>query len=284
MTTDKSNLSKDLSKKSMSINKSILSKDLYQKIHNLISTSQLHQESQQLFLNKISNDYNISYQTLVSISSHIYLQYTKKQIIQYKDGKIILELYNANKKSIYEIANIINLSPYLTTRLILQLKYKYNKKMISKIMKDTSLIDDIILKKHIDQCILLDEYYSPLYDQLKKSIGLEYEYILCNKLNNYQISYIDEDELKSKGYAKTPDIVLSLPISINNHIVNWIDSKATYGDEQTHNQSLNKQFRGYINRYGPGLVIYWFGYTKIIENFDQNILIINHFPKNITKL
>ena len=38
----------------------------------------------------------------------------------------------------------------------------------------------------------------------------------------------------------------------------WIDSKAMYGDPVTHRSNID-QARSYVNRYGPGVVLYWFG-------------------------
>jgi len=43
-------------------------------------------------------------------------------------------------------------------------------------------------------------------------------------------------------------------------MVHWIDSKATFGDDRTHNQQMEGQYATYLNRYGPGCVIYWFGF------------------------
>lgn len=42
-------------------------------------------------------------------------------------------------------------------------------------------------------------------------------------------------------------------------LVSWIDSKATFGDDATHSRQMEEQYSTYLHRYGPGLVIYWFG-------------------------
>ena len=53
-----------------------------------------------------------------------------------------------------------------------------------------------------------------------------------------------------------------VPIAVGGRIVHWIDSKATFGDEKSHNNQYMDQYQQYINRYGPGLVIYWFGFVR----------------------
>ena len=67
--------------------------------------------------------------------------------------------------------------------------------------------------------------------------------------NVYSICcYTDERDLSSRGYDKTPDIKLEVPIAVNGHIVNWIESKASFGDELNHNKYLDEQFWSYTNR------------------------------------
>ena len=62
-------------------------------------------------------------------------------------------------------------------------------------------------------------------------------------------------------------------------IINWIESKAQFGNDETHEINLN-QLRGYWNRYGTGLVIYWFGFISDlrISSVKEGILIKEAFP------
>lgn len=77
---------------------------------------------------------------------------------------------------------------------------------------------------------------------------------------------------------------VQVPICVQNpsddswHLVHWIDSKACFGDDRTHSQQLDGQYRTYTNRYGPGLVIYWFGFVDGLEN-DADVMILERFPR-----
>lgn len=46
-------------------------------------------------------------------------------------------------------------------------------------------------------------------------------------------------------------------------IICWIDSKALYGDIETHNNSVLPQVETYVHRFGPGMVLYWFGHAPL---------------------
>lgn len=101
------------------------------------------------------------------------------------------------------------------------------------------------------------------------------------------IPFIDENVLRNKGYDKTPDFKLVLPIAIDGFVINWIESKALFGDDATHAGYLKDQLLCYWNRFGPGLVIYWFGYLDVIEKSAENnamIILRDCFPdeKSVT--
>lgn len=88
------------------------------------------------------------------------------------------------------------------------------------------------------------------------------------------------------GYPKTPDAILINPILVNSRPVNWIESKALFGDPKSHQEYALKQFRPYCNRYGPGLVIYWFNFVDELqeEANEDGYMIMNDFPTDIVKL
>lgn len=38
------------------------------------------------------------------------------------------------------------------------------------------------------------------------------------------------------------------------------------------------QFLKYVNRFGPGAVIYWFGFVEDLADTDADILLLQRFP------
>jgi CDAN1-interacting nuclease 1 len=97
-----------------------------------------------------------------------------------------------------------------------------------------------------------------------------------------------EKQLQERGTSRTPDILLTCPLAIklpnNNNdnnsndndgsfdnadnsnnckVICWIDSKALFGDENTHQTSVLPQAQSYVHRFGPGLVLYWFGHAPL---------------------
>lgn len=114
--------------------------------------------------------------------------------------------------------------------------------------------------------------------------GLEYELLLIRRLRAARVPCWTEAQLRGLGYHKTPDVRLQVPIAVRPprpgaqwRVVTWIDSKATFGDDRMHAQQLDQQYRTYVNRYGPGLVIYWFGFIDDLDD-DPDVLLLTDFP------
>ena len=81
--------------------------------------------------------------------------------------------------------------------------------------------------------------------------------------------------MKGCGYDKP----LDGHIMVNRFLVNWIESKALFGDDENHTAYLNDQLWSYWNRFGPGLVIYWCGYLRHLEwSTEHGILVRDAFP------
>ena len=60
-------------------------------------------------------------------------------------------------------------------------------------------------------------------EKIRRFSGLEYEFILQEKLRNLEIPFLNEDDMRERGYPKTPDIKLQVPIYVDGRVINWID-------------------------------------------------------------
>jgi len=150
--------------------------------------------------------------------------------------------------------------------------------IVKTIFKKPNIIGNPLLRSNILQSIYNDDNCSPLINHIRSSTGSEYEYLLQEKLFKLNIPYLSESELRKNGYPKTPDIKLEVPIAYKGYIINWIESKASFCDDNNFRNTID-QIIGYKNRYGPGLAIFWFGYIQDLNDMqDQGVIISDCFP------
>jgi len=230
----------------------------------------------------------VTHDTLLSIYSQKIQEFTRKTLHFHKKPHVMTRYFQMYQEgsSIVDIATQADLSPCLMARLILESyflssdieKHKI-KSQISHIMKDPSLLEDERLRKELELCIERDDNYSPLIDKLKRVTGEKYETLLCEKLRSVDVPFMDEEEMRASGYPKTPDAKLLIPFAVNGFVVNWVDSKASFCDDFSM-QTARDQFLSYVNRYGPGLVIYWFGFIEELNGMHQDgVLLMESFPE-----
>ncbi|XP_026286822.1 CDAN1-interacting nuclease 1 [Frankliniella occidentalis] len=195
---------------------------------------------------------------------------------------------------ILRIAQEVDISPALLARMILEQHYErlapelaisVSKALISRKMKDTTLIEDRDVAYEVYLSTLHDDQYGPLADVGKHSLGQEFELKLQRIAKDLKLAFRGEEHLRLKGFDKTPDLKLDIPIAVDGFIVNWIESKALFGDEEGHRGYLKDQYLSYWNRFGTGLVIYWLGYLETLDQMNEKkIIIMSDFPSNITKM
>lgn len=230
-------------------------------------------------LDTVSIIYRQQYQRHIRRTSHVHRRpaNAKKYVRFYEEGR-----------SIFEIAAYANFSPYLLARILLEHVLPCSKKDVSKFIKNLQLIRDERLRRNVTECVEMDEFCSPYCDRIRRTLGLEYEYILQQSIKNARIPFDSEDNLRQAGWSKTPDVKLQVPICVRHgndrsYTVNWIDSKAMFGDPHTHESENLKQLQGYLNRFGTGMVIYWFGFVKDL-NSNPDILVCDRFPDDFVVL
>uniref|UniRef100_V9KSM6 CDAN1-interacting nuclease 1 n=1 Tax=Callorhinchus milii TaxID=7868 RepID=V9KSM6_CALMI len=238
-----------------------------------------------------------SQSTLLSIFSLEYQKRMKRNHMRHHSTEASETYYqrylsdvmnNAAAPVLLEMANEVDLAPALMARIVLEKFLQEHdettpsRPVINGMLRDPSQIPDRVLANQVYQCTVNDCCYGPLVDCIKHAIGQERETLLREKLQRKQMSFLDEDQLRGKGYDKTPDIILEVPVAVEGHVIHWIESKASFGDECSHQSYLQDQFWSYWNRFGPGLVIYWCGFIEELDCLrDRGILLKDCFPEDI---
>ncbi|KFV03611.1 Uncharacterized protein C15orf41, partial [Pterocles gutturalis] len=241
-----------------------------------------------------------SQSTLLSIFSQEYQKQIKRTHAKHHTAEAVETYYqrylngvmkNAAAPVLLELANEVDFAPSLMARIVLErfLQEKEqtipSKTLINTMLRDPSQIPDGVLANQVYQCTVNDCCYGPLVDCIKHAIGHEHEVLLREMLLEKNLSFIAEDQLRAKGYDKTPDFILEVPVAVEGHIVHWIESKASFGDESSHQTYLQDQFWSYWNRFGPGLVIYWYGFIEELDcHRERGILLKDCFPTDIVTL
>jgi hypothetical protein len=116
---------------------------------------------------------------------------------------------------------------------------------------------------------------------VRYTIGEEYEVKLKNLAKEAGLTFYDEGDLRRHGFDKTPDLLLAIQCMYKNTVISWIESKALFGDTETHSKYVQDQLQSYSNRFGSGMVIYWFGFQEEILNSNRNnFLVLDNFPSS----
>eukprot|EP00635_Sarcinochrysidales_sp_CCMP3193_P009538 CAMPEP_0118897208 /NCGR_PEP_ID=MMETSP1166-20130328/4698_1 /TAXON_ID=1104430 /ORGANISM="Chrysoreinhardia sp, Strain CCMP3193" /LENGTH=399 /DNA_ID=CAMNT_0006836273 /DNA_START=8 /DNA_END=1207 /DNA_ORIENTATION=+ len=212
-------------------------------------------------------------------------------------------------ESLLSIARRAGFSPYLVSRLVLEAALGIPRKAVSELVKKPEMIPDARLRREVEACATADPHYSPRHDAARRDVGLRHERLLESELDKADVPYQREDDLRRRGFAKTPDVLLDVPLAyvfkddddddkgdLGDHhhpkddddddddddvrVINWIDSKAMFGLPSTYRDDHRQQLLGYVNRLGPGAVVYWFGFAEELQALDDDVLLLSDWPRD----
>lgn len=141
-------------------------------------------------------------------------------------------------------------SPYGLCRILLKekLKQAHSRANHSDMLKNPNLIADSLLALNVSTCLYNDDRDGPISDLIRQCVGEEYEVRLKQLATTAGMEFCDENDLRREGYDKTPDLKLAVPFMFRGEVVNWIESKASFGDMESHQQYLQNQLISYGNR------------------------------------
>ncbi len=181
-------------------------------------------------------------------------------------------------RSIVSIARHLNFPATLLALMILQ-EDGMGRKQFWSTIRDLENIEDIRLKRELEEVCADDKLYSPEGMDLQYERGRKGEEQLYEWLDKNGIAYKTEKDMRGK-YPKTPDSYLDEPIKYKGKDIHWIESKAIFGDQKEIRRHIKKQLAPYTELFGPGIVIYWFGYLNDIQPPKDVFFVDYNFVKN----
>eukprot|EP00075_Anas_platyrhynchos_P024218 XP_027313471.1 uncharacterized protein C15orf41 homolog isoform X5 [Anas platyrhynchos] len=224
-----------------------LSKAQYDEIAQFLGHVQPTRQSLRKLKEKFPSQ---SQSTLLSIFSQEYQKQIKRTHAKHHTAEAVETYYqrylngvmkNAAAPVLLELANEVDFAPSLMARIVLERFLQEreqaipSKTLINSMLRDPSQIPDGVLANQVYQCTVNDCCYGPLVDCIKHAIGHEHEVLLREMLLEKNLSFI----------------------AVEGHIIHWIESKASFGDESSHQAYLQDQFWSYWNRYA-GISQVWF--------------------------
>ena len=260
----------------------------------------------------LSKKHHVSCGILACILNQKIVEDVKRTHQQFKSREENIVREWNNGKTFLEISQRYKHPPTLVSTLILQ-NTGCKKKEIAQYYKDTASIPNPRLRQELTESLSADYFFSPQAHKLQEEKGKIGENIISLWLKKKGYDYIGENELRSiGGDGKTPDFLLKKPFCLNeidfnnsNDIdignsdnidfdnsddidfadsdetkklkIHWIESKALFGETKAHKNYEKKQFLEYSDRYGPGLVVYWYGFeTDILKEKKSGYYITDY--------
>lgn len=227
-------------------------------------------------LSAIAQAHRVPYTTVRGIYSlKIKEKETKAHATHTKNAKLYWEefraliLQNSSSNCLIDLSEKYDTQPVLMGKFVLEglcqssgqakvsaTEFLQNPNSIN--LRGTGIPSELLLRE-LQDCADYDDSYGPLADLTKQNIGREYEAILAQELVGLGMRFHYDGALRAMNLNKTPDFVLLSRAALRGSAVRWLDSKALFGDPDTMRKHYVEQLQPYVNRFGSGVAVYWFG-------------------------
>lgn len=223
-------------------------------------------------IKRMAKERRLSEEMLLVIYTQKNVRITTKRFYHIKNHSRSLLKKWSRGRSFLELASQWNFPPVLMAFIILQ-ENKIPRRMFWEYVRNPEEIRDQRLQKEIIEIAEKDLVYSPKGNETQYERGRKGEKRLQDWLDEHEISYQTEEDLK-KLYPKTPDALLEKPLKVEGVKVNWIESKASFGDEVEVRKNSKKQLKSYVELFGPGMVVYWFGVVEGVRG-PKDVVVVD---------
>lgn len=165
--------------------------------------------------------------------------------------------------SFVDLADELAFPPVLMALLLLG-EEGISRKAYWKMLNDLGSVKDPKLRQQLEAVCAADLIYSPEGTERQNQRGAWGEQRLHAWLDARGIEYATEEDLRDT-FKKTPDALLKEPILYDGLQVRWIESKASFGDPYEIKRHVRRQMEPYVDLFGEGIVVYWYGYVEDVD-------------------
>lgn len=216
---------------------------------------------------KLSEDYGLHKNALEMILLQKIVRDTMKNHGRVKaDAKKLLRQWEGGE-SFVKLAKDYDFPPVMMASIIMQEK-GISKKQFGRMLRDFSFAGSARTKSDLAAALKKDFVYSPEGAENMGKRGKRVEVRVGEWLSSHGVVYHTEKDSQKLGRPKTPDFLLSKPFDIGGFKVHWFECKASFGDEFEYRRDYRKQLRHYVDLFGPGLVVYWYGFLSDLKTTD----------------
>ncbi|MFH0862106.1 MAG: C15orf41 family protein [Candidatus Altiarchaeota archaeon] len=227
-------------------------------------------------IKRLSREEGLDEELLIVILSQKIVRNTKRTYYEIKNKAPSLLGHWMHGKKFTDIASKEGFSPVLTASLMLQ-HTGVSKKQFKNYLNNPETIPDKRLKQEILDAMKEELIYSPEGTRMQWGRGKDVELTVKKWLDLRRVSYVTEYDAKKGEYTKTPDFRLEAPIKVQDKWVNWVECKASFGDESEYKRDYGKQLSHYVNLFGQGMVCYWYGYVEDMPQYlrDEKVIVVD---------
>lgn len=168
-----------------------------------------------------------------------------------------------NGTPLAQLAQNYSFPPVLMSLIVLE-RENISRKQFWKMLNNLDAIESKRLRRELQEVCRRDLIYSPEGTERQYRRGAWGEERLSAWLKGKGITFRTEPELRSQ-FDKTPDALLSEPLEYDGRDIIWVESKASFGDPIEVRRHVQRQLSPYVELFGDGLVVYWFGYVEDVD-------------------
>lgn len=240
-----------------------MDRSTYEKIYSLLDSSNI---------DSISADFGVGDGVLKCILNQKILRSNKALYHKVANNSgALLERWKGGE-SFVSISDDTGLSPVLVSIILLKCD-GISRKGARKMIKNPKDIEDKRLRRELLEVVKKDNLFSPRAHSIQVDRARMCERTIKNWLEEKDVDFLTEEQIKEYVITKTPDFLLKSPLNIDSRDISWIESKGLFGDAEEHRRHLNKQFLEYVRFFGAGMVVYWYGFLDSIAEENSGILV-----------